>query len=99
MYNYQKYWIDYLINQLNDQFDEAIIEGLSRKGFNFECKMEIEEFIKSRCRSEDYQKLQQKVFFVDDIPFMVYKYETKIDETIVDGIPRLTASYGTYSYI
>ena len=39
-----------LSSQLNKQLEDYTIEGLKRKGFEFENRMELENFIKSNCR-------------------------------------------------
>ena len=45
--------IDRISSELNKKFEDYIIEGLKRKGFEFKNRLELETFIKNNCRCED----------------------------------------------
>ena len=67
-----------LSSQLNKQLEDYMIEGLKRKGFEFENRIELENFIKSNCRCEDRTDIKQRTYFVNDIPFFLHCYEIEI---------------------
>ena len=52
-----------LSSQLNKQLEDYMIEGLKRKGFEFQNRIELENFIKSNCRCEDRTDIKQRTYF------------------------------------
>lgn len=85
-----------LINQLENLF----IQGLKNKGFEFKNKIELENFIKKRCRKEDYIEFKKNIYYVDEIPFLIHYYEV-VFEPITEynnGI-EMTANYGKYAFV
>lgn len=90
-----------LSSQLNKQLEDYIIEGLKRKGFEFENRMELENFIKSDCRCEDRTDIKQRMYFVNDIPFFLHCYEIDMDLNPVqaDREFKMSANYGYYAYL
>jgi hypothetical protein len=81
--------------------DDYFIEGLNRKGFKFKNKLEIEEFIKNRCRCADDVIAKEKTYFVDDKAFFFYKYsvEPLKMSNINDRNLTITANAGYYSFL
>lgn len=92
--------INEIINQiaknLSDKFDDLIIEGLKNKGYIFNNRLQTENFIKEYCRCEDNINIQQRIYYVKDIPFLLYNYELKIEYGENNSI---TASSGTYKIL
>ena len=93
--------IDRLSSQLNKQLEDYTIEGLKRKGFEFENRMELENFIKSNCRCEDRTDIKQRTYFVNDIPFFLHCYEIEMDLNPIqtDTEVKMSANYGSYAYL
>lgn len=60
---------------LNKQFEDAVTEGLRRKGFKFETRVELEDFVKQHCCSADDVRLKQTTYYVNDIPFFLHNYK------------------------
>jgi hypothetical protein len=99
----------HLINEIHNnfyqnlarKFDDLLVEGLKRKGFKFENKSEIEDFIKTRCECKDNVKLQERVYYVDNIPFFLHNYKIQITEQpLTKERPfTLTANCGSYSFL
>lgn len=89
-----------LSSQLNKQLEDYMIEGLKRKGFEFENRMELENFIRSNCRCEDRTDIKQRTYFVNDIPFFLHCYETEMDLNPIqtDREFKMSANYGRYAY-
>ena len=90
-----------LSSQLNKQLEDYMIEGLKRKGFEFENRIELENFIKSNCRCEDRTYIKQRTYFVNDIPFFLHCYEIEMDLTPIttDREVKMSANYGHYAYL
>jgi len=89
-----------VICELQTQLEYYIIEGLKIKGFEFENKIQLEYFIKERCRRTDNIEFKEHIYYVDDIPFFLHKYEV-IYEPIIEYNNRVKmyANYGSYSYL
>lgn len=84
-------------NKLNDLF----IKGLERKGFIFNNKKEIEDFIKKRCVCVMSYQTNEKTYLVDNIPFLLYIEDNnlvKVNNTIERDY-RLTIDHGFYSFL
>jgi hypothetical protein len=90
-----------LSSQLNKQLEDLWIEGLKRKGFEFENRIELENFIKSNCRCEDRTDIKQRTYFVNDIPFFLHCYEIDMDLNPIqtDREFKMSANYGLYAYL
>jgi hypothetical protein len=90
-----------LSSQLNKQLEDYMIEGLRRKGFEFENRIELENFIKSNCRCEDRTDIKQRTYFVNDIPFFLHCYEIDIalNPIQTDREFKMSANYGRYAYL
>lgn len=88
-----------IIKSLNSKFDEYIVEGLKRKGFEFSNKKEVEEFVKLNCTCEDYKDIQERIFFVKSIPFFLHNYEVKFDLEQTKSKTIMYANWGKYSFL
>ena len=104
--NLQKYdiiedLISKLHSNINKQLEDYIIYGLKRKGFEFKNKLELEYFVKNRCRCEDNIYLKEKIYYVDDIPFFLHNYKSEpLQVPSIREIEfNITANLGTYAYL
>lgn len=98
--NIQKLAIDQLTKGLSNKFYDLIVEGLKRKGFEFKNIREAESFIIKNCRCEDYTHEQRRIYFVNEIPFMLHDYRIDVPEIkTINNSPTITASYGSYAYL
>jgi len=75
-------FIDRISSELNKKLEDYIIEGLKRKGFEFENRLELETFIKNNCRCEDTLHKKERVYFANDTPFFLHKYEIEMTNPI-----------------
>ena len=71
--------ISRLTQDLNEQFEKAVVEGLKRKGFTFTDKDSLYEFVKTSCRCEDNVELKEKLYFVGNDPFLLWDYKHETD--------------------
>lgn len=90
-----------LVDNINDQIDNYIIEGLKRKGYEFENKYELGQFIINHCKCEDSVIEKTRIYFVNNEPFFSHYYGTNVEIMPVtkNRVTKLTASYGSFSYI
>lgn len=90
-----------LYNDLNKKLEDYVIEGLKRKGFEFKHTLELETFVKERCRCEDNIDLKERVYYVDDVPFFLHNYKSEPLQmpSITDREYKITANLGTYAYL
>lgn len=89
-----------ITQNLSNKFDEIILEGLSLKGIIFGSREEAESFIRLNCRCEDNIQHQQKIFYVNNIPFLLHNYEVIYEPITSDnsGI-KMSANWGTYKFL
>lgn len=89
-----------LINNLATKFDYLLIEGLKRKGFVFADQEQTFNFVKENCKCEDYKEKQERIYFVNDIPFFLHNYKIDIPEVKnINSNITLTANYGSYAFL
>lgn len=63
-----------LLNSVYSKQDEILIEGLQRKGHQFNNKSEMIKFVSKYVRCDDNIYTRQKTFYVYDQPFLVQNY-------------------------
>jgi len=83
-------------------FDNLIIEGLKRKGYEFKNHLELTKFIKERCKCTDNILTNEKVYYVDDTPFFLHKYKNdfEINNPIEnDNSVTMSIDFGEYAFI
>lgn len=103
--NYNPTVLDQITNELNysitKQVDDALIEGLKRKGFEFENTNELKEFIKKSCRCEDNTFIKERVYFVSDTPFMIHLYGCNLDinHFVYGTQPKIKIDAGSFIYV
>lgn len=90
--------INQVAESINKQLEKIFIEGLWRKGFEFNDRVELESFIKSNCRCADRMDVKQRTYFVNDIPFLVYYYEVETNISFDKEIMFQT-KYGKYRFL
>jgi len=78
-----------------------LTEGLIRKGFEFKTKIELESFVKENCRCEvnTLATADECVYYVNDIPFFCYFYDTNIVAPINFEPSTMTVKFGSYSFL
>lgn len=89
-----------LLKNLDNKFNNIFITGLALKGFFFGDMQEVEEFAKLACRCEDNYQEEKKIYFVNDVPFLIYFYGmTDVEFTDDFDQISITASCGSYAYL
>lgn len=93
--------MDVLRKDLYQQFDNIVIEALKRKGFEFKSNAEIVNFIRERCKCYHRIEKNQKIYVVDDIPFLLFNEEIDVitDPRVTENNNVITASLGTYQFL
>lgn len=96
----QKLVIENLVDGLANKFDELLIDGLKRKGFEFDTIESTLDFVKENCRCVDYKEKEQRIYFVNDVPFMLHSYKIEMSEIDMSNNEfKINASYGSYAYL
>lgn len=87
--------------KLNQTLEGLLIEGLKLKGFEFDNnRLQLIDFIKKNCRVEDSPRLQQRIYFVNDIPFFLHNYKatySNIERS--DSVCCARVTFGTYKFL
>ena len=96
--NLQNAIINQVAESINKQLDEIFIEGLKRKGFEFNDRLKLESFIKSNCKCADRTDVKQRTYYVNDIPFLVYYYEVETNINF-DKEVMFQTNYGKYRFL
>ena len=89
-------------DDLNKQIDDLILEGLKRKGYEIPHRHELESFIKKRCKCEDRPHLQERIYFVDDVPFFIHRYNNEYSTDLVSGNfgeTSISITGGSFAYL
>lgn len=84
---------------LNQKLDDIIKEGLKLKGFDFSDPSDLKEFIKINCRCEDNVFDEEKIYFVNDIPFLLYSYGNGFDFSLDFESGGFKVNMGYYAFI
>lgn len=87
--------------KLNQTLEGLLIEGLKRKGLEFNHNsFELIDFIKKNCRVEDAIHLQQRTYFVNDIPFFQHNYKAAYSSIGgADTAYGARITLGTYKFL
>ena len=89
-----------LSKNMTASLDDMLIKGLALKGFTFKAKYELKSFVREHCISLDDQKLQERTYYVNGVPFLLYCYRLDIVEVINnDTVFALRANLGQYTYL
>ena len=92
-----KIGLQQLRKELICEIESVFVTGLQRKGFDFNNWYELAEFVKERCRATDNIMLKERVYYVDDIPFLIHYYKVTVDRQTDRN--KITASGGSYRYL
>lgn len=98
---FQNNVIDDLKSGLVNSFDKILINGLKKKGFEFNHRSELNIFIKERCKCEQNNELNKRIYFVDNEPFLIHNYLSPFEFNLKktkDGA-TIVADMGSYYYI
>lgn len=90
-----------LISGLNKKLENILIEALKKKGYEFDNRLDLQNFIKQNIRIEDYQAKHERIYFVNDIPFFIHFYKSNCvpAKTELERGFCMTADLGTYAFL
>lgn len=92
-------------NELAGRLDEIVIEGLSRKGFTFENRRDIEAFIVENCRRirDPFSKVD--TYYVKNERFLLHYYSPewslthKHEEDLSESRIKVKATVGRFQFL
>lgn len=83
--------------ELVSKLEGAFVAALSRKGFDFNNRYELTEFVKGHCTATDNTMLKERVYYVDGTPFFIHYYGVSVDGQTDRG--KVTFNGGSYGYL
>lgn len=87
-------------SKLNKLLDDYMIEGLKLKGFEFDNRHYLIEFIKSHITCIDNTDLMEREYSVDGIPFFLHSYKIEYPTgNWFDKNYKIEANYGSFKYL
>ena len=87
-----------IAKQLKDKMDWLITEGLKRKGFEFESRIELMAFVEENCVS--YTINEKTYFLANGVCFLLYEKPSAIINTgYNDGNFTASMDMGSYSFL
>jgi len=88
------------LKKTTNKFNDIFIGGLERKGFYFKNFQEAAGFVEENCICKDNLQTQERIYYVNEIPFLIWSYKPSDFEFTndIDNI-SITANFGTYSYL
>ncbi|MDB0602620.1 hypothetical protein PL373_16080 [Tenacibaculum maritimum] len=95
MYLTEELALKKLKSNISAKHEMKIVEGLKRKGHEFTTSKELVVFIKTRCKVFDDIIKHEKIYYVDDSPFLYWKYKTEME--FKGG--KLVASLGKWGFM
>ena len=88
---------------ISDNLYHIIEEALKRKGYKFKDRYELKTFVERHCRGEHNPHVREKVFFVNNEPFLLHKYNdfptAVINTEIIEGEFRVAIDAGEFYYL
>ena len=99
--NLQQYYTEELALTLKSQLEDVFIEGLKRKGYDFEHRFDLEEFVKRHVRCDDNLQAKERIYYIDNKEFLIHRYNSEQDYTpeFNDKGITISASLGEYAYL
>ena len=97
--NIQDEIIKKISSDLNRKMETYFIEGLKRKGFEFENRDDLEKFAIANCSFEDMPDVKEKTYFVNNIPFLLHCYGQDFSQIEALGEFKVHFSYGSIAFL
>lgn len=92
--------VDMISMGLQSKLEDIFIEGLKLKGFEFNGKFELENFVKLRVTKTVNSDKKECIYLIDGIPFLSHNYEIKYEPIIeYKGVFTMSANWGSYSFL
>jgi len=92
--------INKMSTELAQKMETIFIDGLQLKGYSFDNKKDLVEFVALNCRSEDFPHKYEKIYFVKNIPFLLHCYKSDFPDISnhFDG-NILSINYGSFAFL
>ena len=93
----QQKLVNKIVTQHNEQLDHITKIALHKKGFDFDTKDQLTQFVKKRCTCEDYIHSRVRKYYIDNQPFLLYNY--KVNVHVTDDPYIVKAQTGYYKFL
>jgi len=98
IYDLEKSILDNIKSKLTKKLDDLIIQGLKLKGFEFKNQIELQDFVKEKCKTIEAKDSSYTIYLVNDIPFLFhYKPET-FPQITFEGT-EIKSDLGEFSFL
>jgi ribosomal protein L1 len=83
---------------LERKLEELVFAALEAKGFKFDNTVDLITFLGERCKIIDHVQAKEKVYYVDQIPFFLHRYEVMPElSNLEGGSVKMIANFGSYT--
>ena len=72
--------IQQAVKKINEKTNDLIVEGLKLKGFVFEEKEDLIEFIKNHCTLMNYEEIGRQVLSIGKNPFLELYFRNDLED-------------------
>ena len=87
-----------LIEQLESKIDSLIVQGLSLKGYDFNSREEIIDFISKNCTCKDNVDAGIRIYCVNEVPFFEHRYKTECS-SFLENVNEFKITIGDYKFL
>lgn len=92
--------IEQFAKQNLNEFERVFENGLNLKGYFFNNRKELEDFVKIHVTCVNLINSEKKTYLVDNIPFLVHNHKIELEPIkFEDRKTTMSASFGSYSYV
>lgn len=90
-----------LADQINAIIEEKLIEALKVKGYVFETREQLEQFIATKCTCKVDEERNERTYYVNEKPFFLHRYglKTEISQNNDTGNWTIKATNGVYAFL
>ena len=80
------------------KLEELVFAALEEKGFKFNNTVDLENFLKTRCKVIDNVEEKERIYCVDGKPFFLHSYEIVPEPLDLNGTSvKFSANFGSYT--
>lgn len=93
--------ISLVSKKIDNEMERILFDSLKKKGFEFKDNIELEKFIKERCWCENNIDSQERTYYIDNNPFLLWEYpgEIKTNITVEKGNVKVSANLGPFTFL
>lgn len=98
IHDLQKSILDNIKSKVTKKLDDLIIQGLKLKGFEFNNHIELQDFIKSNCKTIEAKDCSYSIYLVNDVPFLFHNKPKNFPLIFIKG-DEIKSELGEFSFL